>query len=257
MKKKYHFIAGLPRSGSTLLTGILNQNPKFHSEISDPLADFFIKVMDHYSREHYFRIICPNDRMKNSLEGFLDGFYAHVNKEVIFNTNRSWPKITECLNEINSDFKIICMVRDYASVLNSFEILYKKRRFVDQFTIYGGNTSDVYSRTNYLAQDSFVRYAYNCLREAYFGPHRKNLLLIEYFDLVSNPEETIERIYDFIKEPKFKHDFNNVVYSFDEYDNAIGANHLHQVTPGIKVKNTQKILPPDLLDQYKNWEFWR
>ena len=27
---KLHFIAGLPRSGSTLLAGILRQNPRFH-----------------------------------------------------------------------------------------------------------------------------------------------------------------------------------------------------------------------------------
>jgi sulfotransferase len=29
--QKMHFISGLPRSGSTLLAGILRQNPQFHA----------------------------------------------------------------------------------------------------------------------------------------------------------------------------------------------------------------------------------
>lgn len=29
--KKYYFISGLPRSGSTLLANILAQNPRFHA----------------------------------------------------------------------------------------------------------------------------------------------------------------------------------------------------------------------------------
>ena len=35
--KEYYFISGLPRSGSTLLSSILRQNPKFHADISSSL----------------------------------------------------------------------------------------------------------------------------------------------------------------------------------------------------------------------------
>jgi sulfotransferase len=36
--KQLHFISGLPRSGSTLLAGILRQNPQFHAAMSSPVA---------------------------------------------------------------------------------------------------------------------------------------------------------------------------------------------------------------------------
>ena len=36
---KLHFISGLPRSGSTLLAGILRQNPRFHAAMTGPVAD--------------------------------------------------------------------------------------------------------------------------------------------------------------------------------------------------------------------------
>ena len=36
--KNYYFISGLPRSGSTLLSTILSQNPDFYADISSPLS---------------------------------------------------------------------------------------------------------------------------------------------------------------------------------------------------------------------------
>ncbi|MFS4516638.1 sulfotransferase, partial [Delftia tsuruhatensis] len=38
MPRTLHFISGLPRSGSTLLAGILRQNPRFHAAMSSPVA---------------------------------------------------------------------------------------------------------------------------------------------------------------------------------------------------------------------------
>lgn len=35
---KFHFTSGLPRSGSTLTSALLRQNPRFHAGISSPLA---------------------------------------------------------------------------------------------------------------------------------------------------------------------------------------------------------------------------
>ena len=35
--RKFHFISGMPRSGSTLLAAILNQNPRFRAGMTSPL----------------------------------------------------------------------------------------------------------------------------------------------------------------------------------------------------------------------------
>ena len=52
---QYHFISGLPRSGSTLLSAILLQNPRFHAGMSSP---GYVNTFNYHS----FRII-------NSLAG--------------------------------------------------------------------------------------------------------------------------------------------------------------------------------------------
>ena len=38
---RIHFISGLPRSGSTLLAALLRQNPRFHADMSGPMAGLF------------------------------------------------------------------------------------------------------------------------------------------------------------------------------------------------------------------------
>lgn len=40
----YHFISGLPRSGSTLLSALLLQNPRFHAGISSPVGPLFDNI---------------------------------------------------------------------------------------------------------------------------------------------------------------------------------------------------------------------
>src|SRR5690606_37254934 len=37
-RSSIHFVAGLPRSGSTLLAAILRQNPRFRADVTSPVA---------------------------------------------------------------------------------------------------------------------------------------------------------------------------------------------------------------------------
>lgn len=46
MPQKFHFTSGLPRSGSTLLAGILRQNPRFHAAMSSPVAGLVIGALE-------------------------------------------------------------------------------------------------------------------------------------------------------------------------------------------------------------------
>ena len=44
MNKTFYFISGLPRSGSTLLSSILNQNPRFYSGPSSPVVSTMLTL---------------------------------------------------------------------------------------------------------------------------------------------------------------------------------------------------------------------
>jgi sulfotransferase len=258
MNKKYHFIAGLPRSGSTLLTTIFNQNPLFHSNVSDTLLYCVEGVINNLTSKHA-PVSVKEENAKRMILGLIDGHYFDVDKPVIFNANRGWTKHIEYLYRLNPNFKLICPVRNYNEILNSFEKNYKSRRLIDPVdtVIYNGMTANVWTRTNYIGNDGFVRISYNFLMEAYYGPYKNHLLLVEYENLVKHPEETVKKIYDFIEEPYFNHDFENVNYSNEAYDDKLFAPNLHKIEGKVEPKNTEVVLPPDLWNGYSNMEFWR
>jgi len=44
--KEFFFISGLPRSGSTLLSAILRQNPEFYADISSPVLSMVASTIN-------------------------------------------------------------------------------------------------------------------------------------------------------------------------------------------------------------------
>jgi sulfotransferase len=53
--KKLHLIAGLPRSGSTLLCNILNMNPNFYATPTSPLIDVIRNIRSTFSHNVTFK----------------------------------------------------------------------------------------------------------------------------------------------------------------------------------------------------------
>ena len=49
MAHKFHFISGLPRSGSTLTGALLRQNPRYHAGMSSPIANLFEGIIGQVS----------------------------------------------------------------------------------------------------------------------------------------------------------------------------------------------------------------
>lgn len=256
MNKKYHFITGLPRSGSTLLSSILKQNPRFHASITDPLATLVKGVIESSQDGPGMKTEVPVERRKNLVRHLFEGFYQDVDKEICFNTNRAWTLLTGVTKEIFPDSRHIVCVRDINWVLDSFELAHR-RNPLSTNTVTGGLSGTVYSRIDALMTDSgVVGFPYTGIKQAITGPEKNLLFLLEYDQLCKKPKETMQALYAFIGEPYFEHDFNNVEASWDEYDAEIGIK-LHDVKKKVEYKRRDYILPPDILNKYQNMEVWR
>lgn len=255
MKKEYHFITGLPRSGSTLLSSILLQNPDFHASISDCLFECTDQIIKNASAPQFKKMISI-DRRKNMIKGLFDGFYEDVNKTTIFNTNRLWTYLSPLIADLYSNSKFIVCVRDINWILDSFEMAQRKNPY--NTTSFGGNTSDsVYDRVSRLAEaGGLIMHPYHGIKQAMSSNEKHKLFFVEYNDLCITPEQTMKRLYEFIEKDYFNHDFNDVERSWDEYDVELGAD-LHKVRKDIQYIERESILTPDILYQYANMEFWR
>jgi sulfotransferase len=253
--KQYYFISGLPRSGSTLLSAILKQNPRFHAGISDNLISYFRSNIEVANSD-----TCEFDeqQLRRMLCGTVDSFYENIKNPVIFNTNRLWTNLLPELKSLYPYTKVICCVRDINRIIDSFERMHQKNPFKIS-TVYPKNVDlNVYTRTQSLMSDgSIVKLPYDSLKSAYTGPHNDMLLLVEYDLLTKNPEGTMRTIYNFIGQPHFHHDFDNVETSYDEYDKGINMTGLHTTRKKVEYREKSFILPPDILNEFSNLEVWR
>ncbi len=75
-KKTIHFVAGLPRSGSTMLISLLSQNPRIHGAPISGLAGIFTGIYANWDKSE-FHIESPNEVAKRAvLASVLDAYYA-------------------------------------------------------------------------------------------------------------------------------------------------------------------------------------
>jgi sulfotransferase len=257
MNKKYHFITGLPRSGSTLLTSLLLQNPRFHSSITDPVCTYTKGILDTLKNEPGMKFEVPSKRRADTIRGMIDGYYSSVDKEVIFNTNRGWSHISHVVKEVYPNSKFLVCVRDVNWVLDSLECLQRKNPLMPNTTTSGSMSDSIYERVaNWMSPTGIVGYPFSGVKQIITGEHKDSLIIIEYENLCRNPEKVLRAIYSFIEEPYFEHDFENAERSWDEYDSVIGI-PVHRVRGMVQVNNRKTILPPDILNMYKDFEVWR
>lgn len=257
-KKLFHFISGLPRSGSTLLAALLSQNPRFYTSLSSPLGGMYNALLREVGGASEYGVFFSDTKRRTVLKGMFESYYADHLESVILDNNRLWSARLPALSQLFPQAKLIACVRDTSWILDSFERLARKNAF-RLSGIYGYDTnSTVYSRTTALAASTgVVGYAYDSLKEAFFGEHADRLLLVEYDTLVRSPNKTMAAIYEFIGEPLFDHDFNHIEFDAPEFDERLGSPGLHTVGRRIRVIERQTILPPDLFGRFENDAFWR
>ena len=255
---KFHFISGLPRSGSTLLSAILSQNPRFQASMSGPVAGIVSNLLETMSSRNEFAMYINDTQRKGIIQSVFSGFYEDTSAEVVFDTSRAWCARMPLLNDLYPESKVIACVRNMPWVIDSIERLVQKNVFQPSsiFNYLVGGT--VYARADRVAKsDGMVGFAFDALKEAYYGQFASGrLLLLQYESLVADPERTIQALYQFIGEPAFKHDFKNIEFDATEFDERAGTPGLHQVRPTVSVEDRSTVLPPDIFNRFAKDAFW-
>lgn len=257
---QFHFITGLPRSGSTLLAAILRQNPRFHAGMSSPVGAFVTGLLDQVGAGTEFGPVVTLEQRRRLLRGLFNSYYAEqATGGVVFDTNRLWSAKLPALLDLFPNTKLIACVRNVAWVMDSIERLYRANPF-ENTRLFNDATerNTVYSRVDTLGQrNRLVGFAWTAIKEAFYGEQAKSLLLVDYDLLANAPQKVLPLIYDFIGEPWFEgHDFGRVEFDAPEFDTALGLAGLHKVRPQVAFEPRRTLLPPDLFAQYQNMSFW-
>jgi len=263
-------MAGLPRSGSTLLSSLLNQNPRFYSGPSSPVVPTMLALENSFSNDELFLGYPKMEVAKNIIASILPQYYSDIDKPVIFDKNRSW---VNRMNYISGYFdivpKVICPVRDISEILTSFIMMRRRNfnadqnkiNFIDDMLIKSNIPLTDDNRCQFLASEGgILGQSYNGLKQAIMEGYDHCLHFVEYKDLVSNPQETLNKIYEFLDEETFEHTFDNLENPHRENDMQIyGLADMHEVRSVVKLTapSPSEVLSPEILKKCENAEFWR
>lgn len=259
MTPRFHFISGLPRSGSTLTSAILRQNPRFYAGISSPLAGLADGIIAQVSAGTEMSTMVNEEQRARLLRGLFDAYYADRNEAAIFDTNRAWTAKLAMLMRLFPDARVICCVRDVAWVMDSLERQYRNNAF-EHTRLFNNpaERSTVYTTLEALAgANRLVGYAWHALREACYGEFAERLVIVDYDLLAQRPAEVFQLLYQFIGEAPFAHDFGAVEFDAPAFDAQLGLDGLHRVHRSVAPRPRQTVLPPDLFKRYSNMAFWR
>ena len=256
--RKFHFISGLPRAGSTLLAAILNQNPRFRAGATSPLADIMGVVMAEASSKNDFSFDVSDDQRLPCCAAWSRTSTRTRQTPVRLRHQPAVVQPHAVVRALFPEAKVIACVRQLPWVLDSMERIVRRQPLnVSKVFRFDTNTT-VYSRVEALTDPrGMVGFAFQAVKDAFYGQYAPgHLLLLTYESLVRNPSAAMRAVYQFIGEPWFEHDFDNIAYNADEFDARIGMPGMHTVRPKVEPIERVPILPREIFGRFANEAFW-
>lgn len=254
--KRIFFLAGLPRSGSTLLGSILSQHHEIHVTPTSPMLDWLCFMNNAISKSktcYTYDYDIDNKLYRN----IAHTYFNHFDKPIVIDKHRGWPRnIMPAQMCITDHPKVVCTYRPISEIITSYLKLMEQssNNFVDNDLKKLNRPLTTENRADHL-WTSYINDPYSSLTYG-IENHRKNLLMINYNELMSNPEATLDSVYDFLGIVPFDHDFNNIANACGEdKDAAWGLAELHNIRPKLGRISTDPniVLGPFLTHKYNQY----
>jgi len=261
MEKTIHFVAGLPRSGSTLITNILKQNPEVHGESVSSLSSIFGSINASWSSMESNQEYNNTEAKVGVLKSVLQGYYSHIDKPIVVDKDRGWiPLLPQVEAILDRKVKIVVCVRNPAEILTSFEKLRKENPlFFTKADSSLREGSNIASRAYFYAgPEGPMGLSHRNIKDAITMGYLDRFLFIDYNRFCNSPKSQTKRIYEFLELPKFEHDFEKIVQTEVYNDMAVGLPNLHKIKPSLDrtTVNCVEYLGLDIYEQYNREIFW-
>lgn len=258
MNKTYQFMAGLPRSGSTVLTALLNQHPDIYSSPQTDLLDLLytleskIPTLESYKAELMFH------SYDNVIKSLPSSFYSQIDKPLIIDKNRGWgtPYNWDNLSPyLNPKGKVILTMRPILKVLASFiKAANKTEQQTGQVPFYNSELWVSSYRSQSDAQVDALMIANGELDRAIFSianllkNHGDKVFVVWFDDLLDSPQQTLNGIYDFLEVVRHDNDFEKI-QEVDSHNDLAGYGFvgLHDIKAKLERPDT---VVSDYLSQY-------
>lgn len=247
--KKFYFLSGLPRSGSTLLSAILNQNPNIYSSPTSGLIDIMGSALNSWYNKVNEVQGRDNEELFRLLHGIMENKYETISKPIIIDKSRGWPdpEIMKTMsNLLGEPMKIIATVRNIPDCAASFVRIAKPEN------------TEKFLRESMLI--THLKSSYVTLFNG-FSQYPKNIHFVDYDDLLSNPKNEMDKIHKFLGIDEFEYSFENIDGSIvKENDKEVWKlPNLHDIKPKLEKQHNQdsKEVLGTMFDSFNQTTFWK
>ena len=252
--KKIFFLLGLPRSGNTLFGSLMNQNP----DIAVTANSITLEIMKNVFllKQGYIFYNYPDHKsIDNVLSSVYQNYYKDWNYKYIIDRG---PVMTPgnlmlVQKHLGQPIKCIVIWRDLMDVLASyikwfenepsaFPNKYGKKNIEEKLWM-------LMNKEGAIAKDLIA------IQNALKPEHKHMCHFLKYDELVTDTKNQINKIYDFLEIPRFKHTLQNLKQfkvNGMSYDDTIVGNNMHTIkTKIIKEKNPyKKLIPKSIIRAY-------
>ena len=275
MNKTFYFMAGLPRAGSTLLSTLLNQNPRFYSGPSSPVLGAMYATHDNFIGNELYTGYPKPDQVNEIIGSMIEHWYSDIDKPVVIDKNRAWcARVPFIEGYIKQEAKVIVPVRRVDEILASILTMIKRNpfqegqpriNFVDEQLVKFNIPINDENRCQYLLSDQggIVWESLNATKLGVDEGHSDKFLFVDYNHLVKDPQKELNEIYEFLGEEPFEHTFDNLSNEHREDDiTTYGLGDMHEVHSKLEKTSPDpsEILPESIIQLYnsnkENVEFW-
>jgi sulfotransferase len=262
--RKIYQIGGLPRSGSTLLTNILLQNPKAQTTATSSLLELLLQVRDGWNKLEGHSTYPDGQDKWGVIRAILQSYHK-TDRPIIFDKNRGWPTHIEFIEKVTGEkVRIIACVRNLEDICTSFEKLYRKNRASGEIHSEFSNPKmkTIDGRISTFASDEgVIGRPYVSLLDTFQRGLGDRILIFPYEEWTTQPEKWFRKLYEFIEMDYFEHDFNNIVQSIRENDAGYGwGSDLHEIKTGKLLpaqSDSVNIIGKNWVNKLHDTEFWK
>lgn len=268
--KQFFFMAGMQRSGATILSAILNQNPDIWVSPASPLFRMMLtQTQSHNELENldYNRSFAIDD----TIATIPHAFYQDKSAKYIIDKNLNWPSpigVEVIARYITKNIKIICPVRNVLDVLTSFDTIINahpdsKNNQMDEQVLNETFPDKPLAdrRADFLMRhDKDVALSLKFIKHALIPEYRHIFHFVDYDDFVTDPEKEVNKIYDFLAIPRFSHEYQNIEDPSGISENSLTRiRNLHKIRPKVQKmsRRPEDVFLPETLRRYSGLEFWR
>ena len=261
---RFAYLAGLPRTGSTVLGTLLSQHPDLHPTRTSCVRDLLNSVKKfNLGESPYYDVKDPKSPVWGMMRGMLYGAYEHVAEEVVVEKDRGWAQDIALIRKLTGcEPLILSPVRSIPEIIASFIIISRKigatSKIEDELRL-AKRESNAWS----LSRVIWEKYVYSNYKvfKAGYEQDPDCFLLLEYDDIVNNPKQTLSLICTYLDVKQWVPLTTGLVNPNKENDSIYGMPGLHTVKTELKRTSPPawEVLGDECYSYWceKNLEFWR